>query len=102
VDAAFVADADRFVDGITAAAVGAIAGSMVIIAKQTVADVAVAAPNDTARARRAVESPCPVVSGRSGPGHDGTGSLDQAKFWFTKSQLTVFHHASTNFGRALR
>jgi hypothetical protein len=28
--------------------------------------------------------------------------LDQAKFWFTKSQLTMFHQLSTNFGRALR
>jgi hypothetical protein len=28
--------------------------------------------------------------------------LDYAKFLFTKSQLTIFHHDSTNFGRALR
>jgi hypothetical protein len=38
----------------------------------------------------------------SGGGAGSAYAWTQAKFWFTKPQLTTFHHASTNFGRALR
>lgn len=34
--------------------------------------------------------------------HDCGNLMDQAKFFATKSQLTTFQNASTNFGRALR